>query len=474
MLTHRSRIMLMATLLFVEMLSALEISMVATALPTIAREFSDLAGAGWLIASFGLAQAATAAVLGSLGDLFGRRKLLLVVTCLSATGSLISGFGGNLEIIIVGRAIQGAAGAILPLAIGLTQEFNPRENVSFWVGCLIGVYIVGSGLGFVIGGALTQLGSWQWLFHFTAAYAVIALIPILLFVPASKPARSTQRLDLVGGLLFLPAVSLLLYSINSVAKLGWTDPVTLGTFLGGAVLLVAWVFHELRHPNPLIDVRLLREPAIALGNLCFALLGLGIAQTAVVFLILVQQPVWTGAGLGVGAAMAGLLKIPSNVSSAIAAPFAGISSQRFGARTTVLCGALTGLAGVLTMFFLHTSLIGIVVGSMIATMALAMLLSGVPNLVLEACPDSRASESTGLTVVVRGVFASIGVQIATSVLASSQVADPRTGALYPTKYAYTLQFGFMAFCLVVMILMILLFSRVDSGKGSYDKRGLVA
>lgn len=299
---------LVVALMAVEMTSSFENSMTITALPTIARQFDDIARAGWLITGFVLVQAGTAAIGGRLGDIYGRRRMLLIVSILCSLGSLSSALSTSLEGIIAGRALQGVSGCILPLCFGVLREFVPERRVPFWVGCLSGAYAVGAGLGNVLAGFLVDFGGWHTIFYFTFGYSLISLLPLLLMVPETTRLTITSRPDYLGGLLFVPAVALMLFGFGQAGRAPLLSLSVAGISGVGFALLAFWAWHEAHHPEPLIDVRQLRLRTVALGNLCYALLGLGMVQMPIVSMLLLQQPAVTGVGLGVSAALAGVLK----------------------------------------------------------------------------------------------------------------------------------------------------------------------
>ena len=435
---------IMAVLLLVEVLSSLEQTMVMTALPTVVREFGSITSAGWLVTAFLLAQAATAAVGGRLGDIFGRRLLLFIIIGLCAVGSLVSALGDNVGTIIFGRVIQGASGAILPLCYGITRQVVPAGKAPFWIGVLTGGYSFAAAIGYILGGYLADIGSWRSIFYMTTLYSV-ALLPLLaLVVPALRGARTSGRFDFLGAVLFAPAVAAILYGITSASKSGWMSLQAGGFAAGGLVVAGLWFWHEWRRKDPLIDVRLLRRREIWLGNLCGALASLGMMQLPVVTLMLMQQPVMAGIGLGVTGAMAGLLKLPSNVSSLAASPLSGWLAGRNGARLAMLVGATVAVLAWTYLFFFHATLPQVVGGTIACAFGSSMLLASIPNMVLEGAPLERSSEVTGLTSVIRAMFAAIGAQTIAILLATSHIIEPATGARFPSEAAYQLVFGWVA------------------------------
>ncbi|WP_158257955.1 MFS transporter [Sphingopyxis lindanitolerans] len=442
---------LVVALMMVEMISSFENSMTITALPTIARQFNDIAHVGWLITGFVLVQAGTAAVGGRLGDIYGRRRMLAIIAILCAAGSVVSALATTLEGIIIGRAIQGVSGALLPLCFGIVREYVPQEKVAFWVGCLSGAYAVGAGLGNVLAGFLVDLGGWHTIFLFTAGYSVLALIPLATMVPETTRLTLKGQTDYLGGLLFVPAVALTLYGFGNISSSPFLSVTVAGCSLIGLGLIALWAWHESRHPEPLIDVRLLANRDIALANLCYALLGLGMVQMPIISMMLLQQPVWTGIGLGVTATIAGIVKTPTAFGSAVASPLSGYISGRFGGRASIVTGSALGIVGWGGLTLFHDSIALAVMWMTIGVAAIAMLLAAVPNIVLAHVPLSRSSEATGLSMVVKGIFAGVGAQAVTAILGSRSILGA-DGTAYPSREGFMLCLGLTTGTAVLILL----------------------
>lgn len=444
---------IVAVLMIVEVLSSLEISMVFTAFPTIQQEFNDPHMTGWLLTSFLLVQAGTAAVGGRLGDIFGRKLLLVIISVICAFGSLVSAIAPNLELIILGRAVQGVSGAILPLSYGIVRQVTTPKKTPFFIGCMTGAYAFAAALGYIVAGYLTDMGSWRYIFWFTTFYGAAILPLLLLIVPEFRNPNISRNLDIIGGLLFMPAVASLLYGVMLLGKAGWKSSNTLLFLLLGASLLVYWFWYESKHKDPLIDVRLLSEPKIAMGNVCMLLAGMGGSQVGLIAMMILQQPEATGVGLGVSATLAGYLKLPANIATAAAAAISGWVAGRYGAHQAVMQGGAVGLLGWASLLFFHDSLSLVIFGTVLAAFSIGMLLAAVPNMLLEASPLERTSETTGLAAVLRGIGFTMGTQIMTTILASSRVSLPGSNASYASEASYQSCFGYVVSTMAVVVIL---------------------
>lgn len=444
---------IMVVLIALEVMSSLEANMIYTALPTIARETGGAQFSGWLIAGFALVQAVSAAIGGRLGDLYGRRLIMVAVCIICAAGSLVSATHSDIHWVVAGRAIQGVSGAILPLCYGIMRQLVPPARVPFWIGIFAGAYAASGALGFALGGTLTESIGWHAIFWVSSALPLLLLIPLLVVIPALSPVRDPQPLDLAGGLLFAVAIAGLLGALTFGKTWGWFSPLTLGTLAASVAVGAFWVFHEARCRNPLIDVRLLLIPEIALGNACFFLFGLSAMQMPLVVMALIQQPVWTGVGLGIGAAMTGLLKFPSSFVGMVGAPFGGLLSTSRSPRFSAVVGTTITTCGWLSVTLFHDTLIAVVIAMIVMGFGSAMILASVGAVIVSSAPQARTSEATGMAAVTRTVGLAAGAQLATVLLATSLYEQ--NGVSYPSPAAYALTLavitGLTAACILVVL-----------------------
>jgi MFS family permease len=430
---------ILVALVLAEIITSFEVSMIYAALPTIAREFADPVGAGWLITGYLLVGSVSAGLSSRLGDLFGRRRMVLAMLACSATGSLISAFSADLTGLIAGRALQGMSAALLPLSIGIVREQLPRARVPIAIGWLAAMATFSAGAGLLLGGFLVDHAGWRTMFWFGAAHGAIAFMLVAYVVPASARKALVQRLDWLGGILYAPAVALLLWALSRLKAHGITDPLTLGALVAGAALLAIWLFIEWRHPAPMIDVRRIARRDVGLPMALMFLFGLGTSQLMLVLMALAQQPVWTGVGLGLTATIAGLVKLPSNFMGLFGAPWGGHIAARRGARSAATLGSFFILLGWCGLSSWHGTVWMLALWAMVVALGGAMMMSAVPNLLVEVVPGERTSEFVGLSQVVRTLGTAVGTQVASVLLATELVrSSTQAGPTFPSSGAYLL------------------------------------
>lgn len=433
-LSRKHFLLVMAVLVLVEVLSSFEHVMMIAAFPLIGEEFG-LSAAGWTMTVFLLVQGSTAAIGARLGDIWGHARMVPILLALSVSGSLLSALSHGVELLIVGRGLQGLSGAILPLAYAIAKQTAPREELPFWIGTLTGGVTISAAAGFVLGGYIADLGDWRLIFWFTFFYGLIVIGLFLMFVPIFPGVSANKRIDWLGGTLLPAGIASTLYAMGSAFSSGAFEPLTIVTGLAGALLLAWWWRAEWSHPEPLIQVRLLARPPILVGNLSFAIAGLGIMQFPIVMMQYLQQPVESGTGLGLSATMAGLLKLPSNVSSLLAAMLAGWLCGRIGGHRVIQLGGLLCAAAWFSAIFIRDTGWQVMIVAVFAAGGATTLLAAIPNLVLKYSPADRAGEATGLAMVVMRLFSAAGAQVIALMMAISATQSPN-GRSYPTEAAY--------------------------------------
>lgn len=419
-----------------ETLSSFETSMILAALKVLVAEFRDPAMVGWLVTGFLIVGAASAAVVGRLGDIYGRQRVLLIVLVIGFIGSVMSAVAESFALLLVGRLLQGVTATILPLGIGLIRETRSPDRVPLAVGFFMSGATIGTAAGLVLGGLVVDNFTWHGIFVITAVLCVIAFVLVRIFVPASVPLRDGRRIDWFSGILFAPGVTLLLLYLNGGKAWGWTSPGALALLVGGFGLCVWWWIAARRSENPLIDVRPLTDRVIAVSCATSAFVAMGALQLVVYFSLLMQAPKWTVAGLGLSATVAGLAKLPSNLTSVIAGPLGGWLTGRGGGRMAMLIGGLVTTFGWVLALFDTSSVTTVMLILIVISFGTTMLFSVTPTILAAAAPPERTSEVSGMVGVIRALFMGVGAQIVTFLLATETVS--RGSESYPSPDAFRL------------------------------------
>lgn len=449
-----------AVLILVQFVAAAGLTVLYTMLATLYREYADgQASVGWAVTAYLLVAAACGALCGRLGDLLGRRRMILIMLTIAGIGALISSLVPTLAGVIVGCALQGVAGALTPLDIGLARENLPASKVPVAVGIITAAGVSGSGVVFLFAGWVTDHFASHGAFLMKAVLAALAFAAVLAIVPApERKAVKLDRIDMIRGSLFVPALAAILLGIDQARVWGWAEARTIGVIAAGVLTLAFWARHQLRQTAPLIDIRLLLRCQILMANIVQMLLGMGCVQAGQVLSLFWQQPAWTGAGFGLTATGAGWLFFLLFSTAMISSPWSGRIAGRYGARRAACIGAVLVLLAWAAMAASHAAFWPVMGAALGSAIGVSVIQAAAYNLIVEDCPQERTSEAAGMAYVSFTIAMAIGSQIIFKILGSSTVVDAAQGAgSYPSNLAFTWGFGYIAAsCLVVLLVLLAL------------------
>jgi EmrB/QacA subfamily drug resistance transporter len=429
-------------------------TMIAPALPAIQHDLGvSTTSVTWVLTVYLLTASIATPVLGRLGDMFGKERMLVLVLILFAAGCLISALAHSLPVLIAGRAVQGAAGAVFPLAIGIIRDEFPRERVAAGIGLLSATFGIGAGIGLVFAGVLVDQLSWEWIFWFGLVLAAAATVATHFFVPES-PIKTPGRVDVPGAVLLSGALTALLLAVSQGNAWGWGSARILGTFAVSAVLIVIWARYELHVPQPLVDVRLLRERGVWTTNLSGLLVGFGMFGSYLLIPQLVQTSPSAGYGFGATVTEAGLFLLPSAVVMLFAGPVAGLLGSRVGSKTPLLLGTVMCAAGFGLLAVAHDARWEIYVGSGLMGLGIGMSFASMANLIVEAVPQTKTGEATGMNTIMRTIGGALGAQIAASIVSGHLLASG-----IPEESGYSEAFAVSAAAMLLAGLAALLIPR---------------
>src|SRR3954449_6416529 len=225
-------------------------SLVVPALPEIQTSLHTSESAvGWILTAFLLSASVATPILGRLGDIYGKERLLMVVLVLLAVGTLISAVASSLWLMVVGRVIQGAGAGIFPLAFSIIRDEFPNERVPGSIGLVSSLLGVGGGAGVVFAGVVIDNLSYHWLFWFPLGLTLATAYLTWRYIPES-PVKTPAEINYRAAGLMTVGISGVLLAITETSTWGWGSPKTLGLFAFGVVLIVAWVREELRSREP--------------------------------------------------------------------------------------------------------------------------------------------------------------------------------------------------------------------------------
>lgn len=393
-------------------------SLVAPALGTIGGDLGvSTASASWILTAYLLSAAVLTPILGRLGDMVGKRKILIVVLVLLLVGTVLAAIAPSLGVLVVARALQGAAGAVMPLSIGIVRDELPEERVSVTIGLLSAIFGIGAGVGIVAAGPIVENLSWHWLFWLPAVLVAIALVGAIVGIPES-PVRTPGRLDLVGTAVLSTGLVAVLLGISDGQSWGWGDPKTVGLLVLGAVALVAFVLVELRVDQPLIDVRLFSQRGVWTAHVVALAFGFVMFGTFVLVPTLLQLPTQLGYGFGKDVSQAGLFLLPTVVMMVVAGPVAGMLVRRSGPRIPMVLGGVLVTVAYLVPALSHTDLWQLVLSGLLTGAGIGLALAATSNAIVASVPAAQTGEAISANTVLRTIGSSIGTAVIAAFIAA--------------------------------------------------------
>ncbi|MGY5078391.1 MFS transporter [Streptomyces nigrescens] len=393
--------------------------------------------ATWVMTATLLAGAVSTPIMGRLGDLYGKRRMLLTSLAVMVVGSLICGFTSDLVTMIVGRALQGFAMGAIPLGIGIMRDELPRERLGSAMGLMSSSIGVGGGLALPAAALVAQHADWHALFFGAAGLGVLSMLLTLLVVPETA-VRAQGRFDVAGAIGLSAGLVALLLPLTKGSDWGWGSPTTLVLFGVAVLILVLWGVMELRLADPLVDLRTTARREVLLTNLASITVGVAFYAISLVLPQLLQLPTSTGYGLGQSMVVAGLCMAPLGLTMMFVAPLYARIAARRGPKVSLLLGMLViaigyGAGTGLMNAAWQTVIIAVVVGA-----GIGLAYSSLPALIIGAVDASETGAANGLNTLMRSIGTSVSSAVIGMVLAHmSKSVGPVT---VPTMAGFRVSF----------------------------------
>jgi EmrB/QacA subfamily drug resistance transporter len=432
---------ILAVLSFGGISYALLQSLVVPALPQIQDSLHTSESAvGWVLTAFLLSASVATPIIGRLGDMYGKERLLMIVLLLLALGTLISAIASSLWLMILGRVIQGAGGGIFPLAFSIIRDEFPNERVPGAIGLVSSLLGIGGGAGVVFAGVVTENLSYHWLFWCPLAIILFTAWLTRRYIPES-PVKTPADINYRAAALMTIGISGVLLAITETSTWGWGSPKTLGLLACGIVVILAWIREELRSREPLVDMRTMAIRGVWTTNTVAFLIGVGMYSSFVLLPELVQEPTSTG-GFGASVTVAGLFLLPATLAIVIVGQMAGILERRIGSRGSLIGGALFALASYALLVADRSQQWEVYVAAGLLGIGIGLSFSAMANLIVQNVRQEQTGVATGMNAVTRTLGGAFGGQVAATLLASNLGA----GGI-PTSSGFTLSF---VMCLIAL------------------------
>lgn len=395
-------------------------------------------GAYWVVTATLLSAAVTTPISGRLGDMYGRRRILIACVVCLVSGSVVCSLSTTLTPMIVGRLLQGAATSIVPLGISILRVALPRRKVPVAIAVISSSLGAGSSIALPAAGFIASRLDWHLLFAATALLGIVVLLLILAFVPRDGPA-SRLRFDFVGAAGLSVGLCMLLLAITNVSSYGWSDPRIVGAFVGAAIVFALWTWFQSRTSTPLVDIRVSASRPVLLTNLATIATGYAMFVLPLVTPQILQAPPETGYGLGQSLFVASLCIAPAGLVMMLGAPLAARISMRRGPRLTLAIGLVVIAVNYALAPWLMVSPWHLVLLSVLNGAGVSFAFSSLPALILGAVPQDQSGSANGLNTLMRSIGTTLSSGVS-SLVVTSMVVSVDTVA-YPDRHAFITVFG---------------------------------
>lgn len=397
---------------------------------------TSIDNASWLVTVTLLTSAVATPILSRLADMWGKRRMVVVSLVVLLAGSLLGVVSDSLPLLIVARALQGFAPALIPIGISMMRDELPPERIGGAVALMSATLGIGGAIGLPLSGVMYENFGWQSVFWGSVGMAVVLLVAVLVVVPESD-VRAPGAFDWVGAILMSGGLTALLLGISKGGHWGWTSQWTLLSFLLAALFFAAWAPWELRSGAPLVDLRTSVRRPVLLTNIASLLAGFAMFANLLVAIQQLQYPVESGVGFGLGVTEAGLYMLPGGILMILMAPLSASITRRYGARTTLVAGlVVVGLGYVVRVLF-DATVLELLVGVTIVSIGIAVSFAAMPVLIMQSVPITETAAANGLNTVVRSVGTSTCSATVAAVLAAGTLSGttvPSLAAVHATSW----------------------------------------
>ncbi|TDE28994.1 MFS transporter [Nonomuraea mesophila] len=386
--------------------------------------------ASWVITSTLLSSAVFTPVSGRLGDMYGKRRMMVISLALMVIGSAICVFTSALPLVVLGRTLQGCAVGVIPLGISIMRDLLPPGRLGSAMALMSATLGAGGAIGLPVGAVVAQYADWHMLFLVAAAMGATGLVLTLTIVPDSS-LRAGGRFDFPGVAGLSAGLVCFLLPISKGGSWGWTSPLTLGLFAAAAVIFAVWAFVELRVANPLVDLRTTTRRQVLLTNLASIAFGFAMFGTQLVFPQVLQAPPASGYGLGLSLFEAGLCMAVGGGMMILLSPVSARITGAYGPKVTLILGALLAVAGYAGALALMTEVWHVALAATVVSAGAGLGYAAMPASIMSAVPVSETAAANGFNSLMRSIGTATASAVISTVLAAHTV---RLGAAaLPTR-----------------------------------------
>ena len=412
----RARRLIVVGAMLALFLAAIDATIVGTAVPSIVGDLGGIDLLAWVFTAYLLTSTVTLPLAGKFGDLFGRKPLFLVAVVIFVIGSVAAGLAPSMEALIGTRVVQGiGAGLIFATTMAVIADlYSPLERGRVQ-GAVAGVFGIASVIGPTLGGWITDVSTWRWIFLINVPIGIVAFVAILVLMPWTRLPRAGEvRIDFLGAILLAAAVvPFLLAMVWGGERYEWLGPETLGLIGFSLIALAAFVAVEARVPEPIVPLFLFRNRVFAVSAVLLLLTGAGM------FGALTLIPLYLQGVTGASARLSGTLMTPMMLALPVAAAFSGQMMSRTGRyKYLLIAGVIVMSAGMLSFATVDASTgrFEAILRMIVVSLGLGLTLPLLQVVVQNAVPFSVVGVATSSVQFFRQIGGTLGVAVLTGIM----------------------------------------------------------
>ncbi|MFT4137158.1 MFS transporter [Microbacterium sp.] len=389
----------------------------------------------WVVTITLLAAAVITPISGRLGDMYGKRRIVLVLVAALVAGSVIAALSHGIVGLVVGRALQGAVTGVVPLGISILRDVLHHDRVDGAIALISATLGVGGALGMPLSALVTQYSDWHDLFWLAAGLGVVVFLLVLWIVPVSV-LRTAGRFDIAGAVGLTVGLSGILLALSRGNEWGWTSPAVLACGLGGLAVLLVWGRYELRTAEPLLDLRVAVRRPVLLTNVASIAMGFALFTSNVAYPQILELP--PPAGFGLTLLIASLIVAPAGLMMMLISPYSGRLARTVGPRRLLAFGAIALiLAYGYSLVFSH-EVWQLLIANILVGVGIGFGYAAMPMLIMRSVPQSETGASNGLNALCRSLGTSTAAAVIGAVLATMSTTQGELQV--PTAAAFQLAY----------------------------------
>lgn len=428
-------------------------TMLVPAIPDLIKDFHiSYSVSSWILTTYLLAGAIMTPIAGKMSDIYGKKKILLVIVVIYTVGVSLGGFVTNIYEMLTVRVIQGIGMSMFPIAFGMIREQFPIKKLAIGQGIITSMFAGGAVIGLVAGGHLIQNYGWQSTFFSIIPIAIALIVIIKRFIhvdevhPQWKSEGQTRPnikpnsgIDIQGAVTLAVSVTAFLMALTFVET---GDSVSSSTMIGlvviGIVYLILFAIIEKRSKYPLVDLKILLNKTILPSNILIMIVGMSMFMVFQTIPVLIRSPV--PLGFGADPVATTNVQLPFALVLLIFGPTSGFIISKLGSTKPIIVGSIISAIGFASLFMYHSTEFMISASLAILSTGLSLTNVGAMNVIMVATPKQNVGVSLGMSTLIRIIGASVGPAMAGMFMQTHKTSLPGIVGTFPTPDSYNMIF----------------------------------